>query len=49
MEKIEADYIVQLIKKYQGNRKKMAMEMNVSERTLYRKLKRYQLNQADYL
>lgn len=49
MEKIESDFITQLIKKYSGNRKKMATEMNVSERTLYRKLKRLNLNTAPVL
>ncbi len=46
VEKIEAEYILQLMERHQGNRKKMAMEMNVSERTLYRKLKRYRLNRV---
>jgi DNA-binding NtrC family response regulator len=46
VEKIEAEYIRQLMERHQGNRKKMAQEMNVSERTLYRKLKRYQLSRV---
>ena len=46
VEKIEAEYILQLMEKYRGNRKKISMEMNISERTLYRKLKRYQLNRV---
>jgi DNA-binding NtrC family response regulator len=38
MQSMETDYIKQLINKYQGNRKLIAAEMEVSERTLYRKL-----------
>ncbi|MDZ4150086.1 helix-turn-helix domain-containing protein [Methylicorpusculum sp.] len=41
---MEAEFIRQLIGKYQGNRKLIATEMNVSERTLYRKLNRLNLN-----
>jgi two-component system response regulator AtoC len=37
---IEAEFIRSLISKYQGNRKLIAAEMNISERTLYRKLNR---------
>ncbi|MDO8843023.1 sigma-54-dependent Fis family transcriptional regulator [Methylicorpusculum sp.] len=44
MEIMEAEFIRQLIGKYQGNRKLIATEMNVSERTLYRKLNRLNLN-----
>lgn len=44
IEKLESDYITQLMKKYTGNRKQIASEMNISERTLYRKLKRLNLN-----
>ncbi|MDO9399441.1 MAG: sigma-54 dependent transcriptional regulator [bacterium] len=44
MESMETDYLKQLIKKYQGNRKLIAAEMNVSERTLYRKLNRLNIN-----
>jgi transcriptional regulator with PAS, ATPase and Fis domain len=44
MEKMESEFITQLLKKYRGNRKLMANEMNISERTLYRKLKRLNLN-----
>lgn len=43
LEKIEADFLTSLINKYNGNRKLMATEMNVSERTLYRKLNRFNL------
>ncbi len=40
----EAEFIGSLMKKYQGNRKLIAAEMNISERTLYRKLNRLHLN-----
>jgi len=49
LEKLESNYITQLMKKYNGNRKQMASEMNISERTLYRKLKRLNLNTAPAL
>jgi transcriptional regulator with PAS, ATPase and Fis domain len=44
LDRLEVDFINDLNKKYSGNRKLMANEMNISERTLYRKLKRYNLN-----
>lgn len=44
LEQYEASFIASLIDKYQGNRKLIAAEMNVSERTLYRKLNRLNLN-----
>jgi len=44
LEQYEASFIASLIKKYQGNRKLIAAEMNISERTLYRKLNRLNLN-----
>ncbi|MCK5665004.1 MAG: sigma 54-interacting transcriptional regulator [Thiotrichaceae bacterium] len=44
IEKMEAEFVTALIKKYNGNRKQIASEMNISERTLYRKLKRLDLN-----
>jgi len=44
LEQYEANFIAGLIKKYQGNRKLIAAEMNISERTLYRKLNRLNLN-----
>lgn len=44
LERFEADFIASLIVKYQGNRKLIAAEMNISERTLYRKLNRLNLN-----
>jgi len=44
LEDMEIAYITELLRKHDGNRKFVAAEMNISERTLYRKLKRYQLN-----
>ncbi len=44
MEKMEYEFITELIRKYNGSRKLIASEMNISERTLYRKLKRLNLN-----
>ncbi|MBS3963561.1 MAG: sigma 54-interacting transcriptional regulator [Methylomonas sp.] len=44
MEQYEASFIAKLIAKYQGNRKLIAAEMNISERTLYRKLNRLNLS-----
>jgi len=41
---MEYDVINSLLNKYQGNRKLIAAEMDISERTLYRKLKRLELN-----
>jgi transcriptional regulator with PAS, ATPase and Fis domain len=41
---MESEVIRGLLKKYQGNRKLIASEMDISERTLYRKLKRFELN-----
>ncbi len=44
MEEMESGFISRLIEKYNGNRKLIATEMNISERTLYRKLKRLNLS-----
>ena len=43
LDMIEADFIKNLIAKFNGNRRQIAMEMNISERTLYRKLSRLNL------
>lgn len=43
LDMIEADFIKNLINKFNGNRRQIAMEMNISERTLYRKLSRLNL------
>ena len=41
---VEASHIARLLKAYQGNRRKVAGVLNISERTLYRKINRYQLH-----
>jgi transcriptional regulator with PAS, ATPase and Fis domain len=48
LERIEASFINELMEKLGGNRKEIAKEMNVSERTLYRKLKRYNLSPTSH-
>ena len=40
---IEADHIKQLLERFSGNRKKVAESLGVSERTIYRKLKKLDL------
>ncbi len=44
LRQMESDVIQTLLQKHQGNRKLIASEMDISERTLYRKLKRFELN-----
>ncbi|QSA99047.1 sigma-54-dependent Fis family transcriptional regulator [Methylococcus sp. EFPC2] len=44
LEAMELAYIQDLLQKHDGSRRRVAAEMNISERTLYRKLKRYRLN-----
>lgn len=44
LETMEVSYIQALLHKHDGSRRRVAAEMNISERTLYRKLKRYRLN-----
>jgi len=44
LHQMESDIIKALLQKHQGNRKLIAAEMDISERTLYRKLKRFELN-----
>ncbi len=44
VEAAETGYILELLQRFQGSRKQVAANMNISERTLYRKLKRYGLN-----
>lgn len=41
LEEIERDYLQQLLTKYQGNRRRVADVLGVSERTAYRMLERY--------
>jgi len=44
LEDIELRHIRRLLKQHEGKRRKVADALGVSERTLYRKLKRYHLN-----
>ena len=44
LKKMEAQHITDLLRLYAGNRRKVADAMGVSERTLYRKLKRHNLS-----
>ncbi len=43
LDQLEANFIKELLDRHSGNRKLIAAEMNVSERTLYRKLSRLNL------
>jgi transcriptional regulator with PAS, ATPase and Fis domain len=43
MEEIEKDAIKRALSKYKGRRKEAAEELKISERTLYRKIKEYDL------
>ncbi|MCX6282662.1 MAG: sigma-54-dependent Fis family transcriptional regulator, partial [Bacteroidetes bacterium] len=43
LEKKEKDYIRKALEKYKGRRKEAARELGISERTLYRKIKDYNL------
>jgi len=43
LQTMEAQHIVQLLKLHQGNRRQVAAALGISERTMYRKLKRYGL------
>jgi transcriptional regulator with PAS, ATPase and Fis domain len=40
---MEADHIKELLQQHNGHRRKVADELGISERTLYRKLKKYDL------
>ena len=40
---IKARYIQELLSRYPGNRRRVAAELGVCERTLYRKLRKYNL------
>jgi len=39
------DLIIKALKKHRGKRKDAAMDLGISERTLYRKLKEYDIDQ----
>jgi transcriptional regulator with PAS, ATPase and Fis domain len=44
LQKKEMDLIKKAVEKYKGKRKKAAAELGISERTLYRKLKEFEIN-----
>ena len=44
LENMEAQHISQLLKLHNGNRRQVAVALGISERTMYRKLKRYGLS-----
>ena len=39
----ERDMIIRALEKYNGNRRRAAEELNISQRTLYRRIKEYGL------
>jgi PAS domain S-box-containing protein len=43
LHEVEARHISELLQQHQGNRREVAVALGISERTLYRKLKRYNL------
>ncbi len=44
LEEMEKEYIKKALKKYNGRRKDAARELGISERTLYRKIKQYNID-----
>jgi DNA-binding NtrC family response regulator len=46
MRELESRYMADLLTRYEGQRRPVAAAMGISERTLYRKLKRYGLSGA---
>lgn len=44
---VERQMIVRALEKNRGKRRKAAQELNISERTLYRKIKEYGLDKED--
>jgi transcriptional regulator with PAS, ATPase and Fis domain len=46
LEKREKSLIEKALKKYHGNRRKAAEELGISERTIYRKIKEYDINET---
>jgi two-component system response regulator AtoC len=44
LQDVEAQHIVELLQQHHDNRREVAVALGISERTLYRKLKRYNLN-----
>lgn len=45
LEAMEKDMITKALKKYKGRRKDAAQELGISERTLYRKIKQYEIEE----
>lgn len=45
LEEMEKDFIKRALKKYRGRRKEAAEELGISERTLYRKIKQYEIDE----
>ena len=43
MDELEKEVIEKYLKKFKNNRRKTAVSLNISERTLYRKLKEYEI------
>jgi transcriptional regulator with PAS, ATPase and Fis domain len=43
LEEVERRMITRALKKHQGRRKNAALELGISERTLYRKIKEYDI------
>lgn len=44
LDELESQHIARLLQQHQGNRRRVAEALGVSERTMYRKLKRYDLS-----
>ena len=43
LEEMEHEMIKRCLEKFNGNRRKTARALNISERTLYRKIKEYEI------
>jgi DNA-binding NtrC family response regulator len=48
LQDLEAHHIADLLQRFEGNRRRMAESLGVSERTLYRKLNRYNLKDLQW-
>ncbi|MES9939472.1 MAG: sigma-54 dependent transcriptional regulator [Candidatus Thiodiazotropha sp. 6PLUC2] len=48
LEELEAHYLSYQLKKYSGRRGKVAEAMGISERSIYRMIKRYELDESNY-
>jgi transcriptional regulator with PAS, ATPase and Fis domain len=47
MDEMEKDMIIKALERFQGNRRKASQALNISERTLYRKIKEYNLEELE--